>query len=67
VLDGIHATEEIRRLEGPSSKVPIYILSADVLARIKLQHLNIDGYLTKPIKWDVVLSVINEQLMASKE
>lgn len=64
VLDGIHATEEIRRLDGPSSKVPIYILSADVLAQNKLQHLRIDGFLTKPIKWESVFAVISEQLQA---
>ncbi|GAQ89700.1 sensory histidine protein kinase [Klebsormidium nitens] len=64
VLDGIHATEEIRQLEGPSSRLPIYILSADVLAQNKLRHLNIDGYLTKPISWPTVFAVISEQLQA---
>ena len=64
VLDGIHATEEIRQLEGPASRLPIYILSADVLAQNKLRHLNIDGYLTKPISWPTVFGVISEQLQA---
>jgi CheY-like chemotaxis protein len=63
VLDGISATEQIRRLDPPKCDLPIYVLSADVLAQNKLsKDLRIDGYLTKPIKWDILLTSIEEKL-----
>ncbi|GAQ78570.1 histidine kinase [Klebsormidium nitens] len=65
VLDGIGATEQIRRLDPPKCNLPIYVLSADVLAQEKFsQDLKFDGYLTKPIKWDVLLASVEEKLKA---
>lgn len=65
VLDGIGATEQIRQLDPPRCDLPIYVLSADVLAQNKLsQDLKFDGYLTKPIKWDVLLASVEEKLKA---
>ena len=65
VLDGIGATEQIRQLDPPKCDLPIYVLSADVLAQNKFsQDLKFDGYLTKPIKWDVLLASVEEKLKA---
>jgi CheY-like chemotaxis protein len=52
VLDGLHATQEIRRAEaGSHPRVPIVALTAHAMQGDKQRCLaaGMDGYLTKPI------------------
>lgn len=56
VLDGIAATVRIRTLPPPIGTIPIFALSADVLAQ---QHeggvmARFDGFLAKPINWKLL-------------
>jgi CheY-like chemotaxis protein len=59
VLDGLGATKAIRAL-GPPGELPIFALTADVLvgAGFELEENGLDGYLTKPINWETLSSVI---------
>ena len=59
VMDGAEATRAIRRLEKGAA-LPIYALSADVVAERRDEHLSsgLDGFLTKPIEWARVREVV---------
>ncbi len=50
VLDGYGATDQIRAIEGPMSKIPIIALTASVSNEIidKVSDAGMDDYLTKP-------------------
>ncbi len=59
-LDGASATREIRRLDGPRARVPIFALSADALPQGRARYLEsgLDGFLTKPIDWQELERVL---------
>ena len=60
--DGASATREIRTWPGDAGRVPIWGLSADALPELQEQHLKsgLDGYLTKPIDWPLLRSVLSQ-------
>jgi len=60
--DGATATRQIRTWPGSLGRVPIWGLSADALPELQEQHLQsgLDGYLTKPIDWPRLRSVLSQ-------
>lgn len=61
-MDGMAATRAIRALEGPSGRVPIHALTADVFARggAEFAEAGFDGFLTKPLDWAAIRRTVNE-------
>ena len=51
VMDGILATQTLRAMPGPASRVPIIALTADVMVDMRGRAFDagINGYLTKPL------------------
>jgi CheY-like chemotaxis protein len=69
-MDGLEATREIRRREQASGgRVPIVGLTAHAMRGDKERCLDsgMDGYLTKPIKPDLLIQAIEEALLQSAE
>ncbi|WP_245986920.1 ATP-binding protein [Azospirillum thermophilum] len=60
VMDGRTTARTIRRMAGPISLLPIVGISADALPEHRDGHLaaGLDAYLTKPIDWDQLNSVV---------
>lgn len=58
ILDGLSATRAIRLLDMPCKSIPIYALTADILAP-NIEDAGMDGYLSKPIVWEKISGVIN--------
>lgn len=67
-VDGYAATSEIRRLEAGRSHVPIIAMTANAMqgARTECLAAGMDDYLSKPINFDDVLSVIAHWTAASR-
>ncbi len=59
-MDGVTATQEIRRLPGQSGRIPVVALTAHVLSgnRERFLEAGLDDYLTKPIDRGATLSCI---------
>lgn len=59
-MDGLEATRRIRGLDGPGSRVPIVVLSADAIvgAREKYLAAGIDDFLAKPFSRNDLLTVV---------
>lgn len=66
IMDGLTATEHIRRLQSPVSEIPIIGLTANVIQREKERALRIgmNDYLSKPIVFDDLKKAIATQLMS---
>jgi signal transduction histidine kinase/CheY-like chemotaxis protein len=66
-MDGIEATAAIRASENGKLHVPIYAFTAHAMAgdRERCLAAGMDGYLSKPVKLDDLLNVVNE--VAAKE
>jgi CheY-like chemotaxis protein len=69
VMDGREATKEIRRLEvegklndRKSLHIPIIAVTAEAMKgeRDRLLEIGMDDYISKPIKRDVVLEMVNK-------
>ncbi|NYZ15234.1 response regulator [Azospirillum sp. RWY-5-1] len=60
VMDGRSAARAIRRMVGPVARIPIVGLSADALPEHRDGHMaaGLDAYLTKPVDWDHLGSVL---------
>ncbi|NUN65625.1 response regulator [Pseudanabaena biceps] len=60
IMDGIEATRQIRNLEHPSKSVKIVAVTAGVMhgENQKFLRLNMDGYLSKPIRIDELVDVL---------
>jgi PAS domain S-box-containing protein len=72
VMDGDAATEAIRRLPGPESRLPIVALTADALPEDRDRRMAnnmFDEYLTKPINWprlgEVIVALISRNRPAA--
>jgi PAS domain S-box-containing protein len=67
-VDGLEATQEIRRLEGDVSHVPIIALTGNALEQHRKQAMDagMDDYLTKPFKKEIVLQKIANLLAMSQ-
>ncbi len=63
-MDGFSTTQKIRLLKKSVSKVPIIALTAHALAgdRERCMAVGMNDYLTKPIKNDELLSIIDKYL-----
>ena len=46
----------------PCAKLPIYALTADVLAQ-EIEDAGMDGYLSKPIVWEKMGGVVHKVLV----
>ncbi len=68
VLDGVGATQEIRKLDGAYGKVPIYAVSANALSEHHAQSAaaGMDGHINKPIRPAELYDVL-AQITAMKE
>ena len=60
VMDGRQAARAIRRMAGPVAGIPIVGLSADALPEHRDGHMaaGLDAYLTKPVDWEHLGSVL---------
>lgn len=65
ILDGLSATKAIRALPPPTSQIPIHALSADTPGSGPIEETGLDGYLKKPIAWDMMSQLIS-QILAAK-
>ncbi len=63
-LDGISATEQIRKLPPPACDVPIVALTASVFAteRERLVRAGVNDFLTKPLHFDRLSQVLRRML-----
>jgi CheY-like chemotaxis protein len=60
MMDGIAATQAIRRLPGPARQVPIVAVTAFALPsdRDRCLSAGMDGFLTKPVDPDALFAVL---------
>jgi PAS domain S-box-containing protein len=65
-LDGMQATQQIRALESPRSKVAIIALTAHAMAGAREQYLaaGMDDYITKPIDAACLLAKLSDLAIA---
>lgn len=63
-MDGFTATQKIRSMKGDVAKIPIIALTAHALAgdRERCLAAGMDDYLTKPIRNDELLSMLDKYL-----
>jgi CheY-like chemotaxis protein len=67
ILDGLSATKAIRGLPPPTSLIPIYALSADTPGSGPLEETGLDGYIKKPIVWNVISRLVDETLAGQRQ
>lgn len=62
ILDGYEATQEIRKIEGGSSHIPIIAMTANAMPKDREKCLNIgmDEYISKPIDISLLLDTISK-------
>jgi signal transduction histidine kinase/CheY-like chemotaxis protein/HPt (histidine-containing phosphotransfer) domain-containing protein len=60
-MDGLEATREIRKIEGPGEHVPIIALSADVVddVRIRCLQAGMDAFIAKPVHPDQLAMMLS--------
>ena len=64
VMSGVEATQRIRALTGPASKLPIIAMTANAMAGDREEYLaaGMDDYVAKPIDFTVLLTKIRAHL-----
>ncbi len=64
VMDGIEATKEIRRLEGPPAETPIIALTANAMKgdRERCLDAGMTDYMSKPLSSDKLLETLLRNL-----
>lgn len=62
ILDGYEATQEIRKIEGDDSHIPIIAMTANAMPKDREKCLNIgmDDYISKPIDINLLLDTISK-------
>ena len=62
VMDGLTAIRQIRKLQSPASKIPIVVLTADVMNESKNQAIEAgsDDFLSKPIQANKLSEIITK-------
>jgi len=65
VMDGITATKEIKKIESSYYPIPIVALTANSIAGDKEKYLSqgMDNYLSKPIEFDKLVSILEKYLL----
>jgi signal transduction histidine kinase/FixJ family two-component response regulator len=60
-MDGVEATRRIREMAGPTSKIPIIALTANVMASEQQRYLaaGMNECLMKPIDWQALFDTVN--------
>ena len=68
VMSGDEAIEAIRNSDASFKNIPIIVITADALkgSEGKYRALGADGYLTKPIDFDILLDMINREIEKSR-
>ena len=68
VMDGLEATEAIRKLEDPSTRVPIIALTAGAMmsTRDRCLTAGMDDYLTKPVNAGKLQAVLQRWVAGSR-
>jgi signal transduction histidine kinase/CheY-like chemotaxis protein len=61
-MDGFQATREIRRREGAVRRVRIIAMTADPLARDSCIAAGMDGYISKPVRFADLVTLIEGQV-----
>jgi CheY-like chemotaxis protein/nitrogen-specific signal transduction histidine kinase len=61
-MDGIEATEEIRKLQGSDERVPVIALTADIVVSNEQEKFEklFDNYITKPYRIEQIESLLGE-------
>ena len=69
VMDGVAATQAIRRSGAPFAAVPIVALTADAMAgeRERLLGIGMDAFASKPVRLDTLRAALREGLDAGRE
>jgi len=68
-MDGLQATREIRKMQGPKASIPIIALSASVLEqdRQRAFRSGMDGFISKPVSRAAILEQIQPFLPKMQE
>ncbi|PTT46917.1 ATP-binding protein [Aeromonas sp. HMWF014] len=68
IMDGLAATTQIRQSSKPWANIPIIALTADAMPESKQYYMShgMNGYITKPVNKDVLISEINKNIFRKK-
>tara|TARA_R110000868_G_scaffold113557_4_gene304667 strand:- start:2733 stop:4451 length:1719 start_codon:yes stop_codon:yes gene_type:complete len=68
-MDGVGATQEIRKMQDSRSSIPIIALTADVIKEHEEQYLKsgLTALVSKPVNWDVLDKALRKWTSASTE
>lgn len=71
IMDGYQAASKIREIENQhgATRIPIIALTADIMngTKERCSESGMDDYLTKPVKLEHILDIINKWTMTSCE
>lgn len=62
VMDGWEFAQRMRQIEGPASRVPLIVLSADRNVGAKAGEIGARGYLAKPFELNDLLEMVRHSL-----
>src|SRR5947209_19365793 len=62
-MDGYSFAKELQQ-RGWHPYIPFIVLSADISAKTKIEHMGANGYLTKPFDIDKLLNMISQLTQA---
>ena len=67
MVDGLEATAQIRRIEGPGHHTPIVAITASAMAgdRERCLEAGMDDYITKPIRPDALVALVHRHCVGA--